>query len=181
MPYEETEACLKSLPQIRQAAVMLQGNVDQQLTAYITLEPGCNIDSTELYQILSSRLPEAKVPNVYVILDGLPFTEGGELDRQGLSMAVRGSQNTSYLRPQVLSGPAADIADIWREVLGMEVVGLDDDLFDLGGHSLTITRIAARIRSSMGINVALTVFYDTPTILGIASAIEQVIRSRSDA
>jgi acyl carrier protein len=179
MEYEETEAGLRTLPQIKQAAVMLQGAADKQLVAYIVIEPDYAINSAELHQSLSSRLPRVEVPDVYVVLDGLPIAGDGKLDRQALSGAVRGGQGSGYLTPCVRSGSAADVADIWREVLGMESVGLCDDLFDLGGHSLTITRIATRIRSRMGIDVPLTVFYDTPTIIGIASAVERARRGES--
>jgi acyl carrier protein len=174
--YEETEAGLRTLPHIKQAAVMRQGAIDQQLVAYIVFEPDCAINWAELHRSLSSGLPEVKVPDVYVVLDGLPLAADGELDRKALGRAVRGRRGSSHLTPQVLSGSVADVADIWREILGLESVGICDDLFDLGGHSLTITRIATRIRSRMGIEVPLTVFYDTPTILGIASAVERARR-----
>jgi acyl carrier protein len=97
------------------------------------------------------------------------------------SRAVGGSQDAGYRAPEVLSGSAADVADIWREVLGIEVVGMYDNLFDLGGHSLTITRIAVRIRSRMGVDVPLTAFYDTPTVLGISSAVERARRKVADS
>lgn len=176
MDYAETETCLTALPQIKQAAVELQGNIDQQLVAYIAVEPGGSTDTAELHDSLPAWLPPGKMPDVYVVLDGLPRRRDGELDRQVLSSAARGSHQTGSVSPRIVSGPAADVADIWREVLGREEIGLCDDLFDLGGHSLTITRIAVRIRSRMGIDVPLTVFYDTPTVCGIASAIEQARR-----
>lgn len=180
MEYEETEAVLRTLPHIEQAAVMLHGNADKQLVAFIVVEPGGAVDSAELHQSLASSLPDIEVPDVYVTLGFLPVTEDDELDRPALSRAVRGSQDASYRAPEILSGPAADVADIWREVLGMKVVGLCDNLFDLGGHSLTITRIAVRIRSRMGIDVPLTAFYDTPTVLGISSAVERARRKAAD-
>jgi acyl carrier protein len=176
MEYGETEAVLKTLPHIEQAVVMPHGSVDRQLVAFIVLEPGAPVDSVELYQRLASRLAGSKVPDVYVALDFLPVTEEGELDRPALEEAVRGGQDASHRVPEILSGSAADVADIWREVLGLKAIGLRDNLFDLGGHSLTITRIAVRIRSRMGIDVPLTSFYDTPTVLGVSSAVERARR-----
>lgn len=173
MEYQQAEASLSALPHIKQAAIMLHGTVDQQLVAYLVAEPGRIIDPAELYYRLSSRLPEAEVPEVYVVLDGLPLTAEGKPDRTALRAAVRGGGPGHHRAPRILSGPAAEIADIWREVFGLDTVSLSDDLFDLGGHSLTITRMALRIRSRMDIEIPLTVFYDTPTILGIASAVER--------
>jgi acyl carrier protein len=70
--------------------------------------------------------------------------------------------------------PLADaIRDIWAEVLQVEDVGPDDDLFDLGGHSLTITRIMARMSQQLGLQVPLEVFFDTPTISGVLEAIQE--------
>jgi acyl carrier protein len=177
MDYEEAESGLTAMPQIKQAAVVLYGLVDQQLAAYVVPEPGCNVDSTELHKSLSSKLPGTNVPDVYIVLDRLPLTDDGEPDRSALGRAVRGNQDSGGPAPQILAGPAAEIGDIWREVLRMEAVGLRDDLFDLGGASLTIVRIASRIRSRMDIDISLTVFYDTPTILGIASAVEHARRN----
>ena len=175
--YAATEACLAALPQIAQAAVVSWGDADHCLVAYVVTEPDCVINSAGLHRNLCARLPEAMVPDLYVVLDDLPRAGNGSLDRQGLARAVRGGSGNSA--PRVLSGPAADVADIWREVFGLESVCLGADLFDLGGHSLTITRIATRIRSRMGIGIPLTVFYDTPTILGIASAVERAARRGS--
>ncbi|WP_066947355.1 condensation domain-containing protein [Microtetraspora fusca] len=70
------------------------------------------------------------------------------------------------------SGPADEIRAIWREVLGLDEIGDDEDLFDLGGHSLTITQIIARMRKRLGIEVSLDVFFDTPTIAGVLRSIE---------
>lgn len=177
--YAATEACLAALPQIAQAAVVSSRDADHYLVAYIVAEPDCVINSAELHRNLCARLPEAMVPDLYVVLDDLPRADNGSLDRKGLAGAVRGGSGNSV--PRVLGGPACDVADIWREVFGLESVSLSADLFDLGGHSLTITRIATRIRSRMGIGIPLTVFYDTPTILGIASAVERAARRGSPA
>lgn len=177
MEYTRTEAFLTALPQIKQAAVVLHGNIDQQLAAYLVAEPGNSVDPAELGEYVSARLPDAAVPDVYVMVDGLPLGEDGEPDLELLSRATRGSRAAGCLAPRILGGSAADVADIWREVLDMAAIGLCDDLFDLGGHSLTITRIATRIRARMSVDVPLTVFYDTPTVLGVASAVERARRN----
>jgi acyl carrier protein len=176
MEYQEAEAGLRALPHIEQAAVMRHGLVDQQLVAYLVAELGHTIDLAGVHERLSSRLPKAEVPEVYVVLNRLPLTDDGEPDRAALSGTVRSGLPRPPLAPRLLGGPAAEIADIWREIFGLDTVSLRDDLFDLGGHSLTITRMAVRIRSSMDIDVPLNVFYDTPTILGIASAVERARR-----
>jgi hypothetical protein len=181
MEYAQTEAFLTALPQVKQAVVVLHGAIDQQLAAYLVAEPGCAVNPAGFGRQLLARLPDAAVPDVYVVIDSLPRGEDGEPDMELLSRATRGRHATGCLVPQVLSGPAADVADIWREVLGVAAIGLCDDLFDLGGHSLTITRIATRIRARLDVDVPLTVFYDTPTILAVASVVERARQNRASA
>jgi acyl carrier protein len=99
-------------------------------------------------------------------VDRIPCDTAGEPDT-GLLLRAGGDG------PRLAGGTAASVAAIWREVLRVDTVDLSDDLFDLGGHSLSINQMSSRIESRLGVSVPLTVFYDSPTIIGITAAIQE--------
>jgi acyl carrier protein len=171
----ELEAALGTHPGVMQAAAAVHGDaMGRHLVGYIVSDPGSCPQASDLRRHLSAALPGHPVPDLFVMIDRLPVTSGGEVDRQALSRAARGDGTLSPPGPAIVGGLAADVADIWREILGVDSVSLSDDLFDLGGHSLTITRISVRIRSRIGVDVPLAAFYDTPTVPGIVTVIEQI-------
>jgi amino acid adenylation domain-containing protein len=164
----EVEAALSEHPAVREAVVILGADAagEPALVAYLVAvdaEP----TPVELRQFLGRTLPSFMVPSAFVRLDRLPSNPNGKVDRRALPEPVQPIQPTR---------PAAGIADelidamaaIWCEALGVDSVGPEDDLFELGGHSLTITKIAARVRSQLGADVPLYVFFDTPTVAGVA-------------
>lgn len=171
----ELEAALAAHPQVGGAAVAVLGEAgDEQLVACVVGAPGGTPDGPDLRRHLAAALPGAELPDVFVLLDRLPLTPTGEVDRETLGGVTRGDPGSG---PAIVGGVAAEVADIWREVLQVDAVSLCDDLFDLGGHSLAITRMVGRIRSRMGVKIPLESFYDTPTVPGIASAVEEIRRS----
>ncbi|MFI7454092.1 amino acid adenylation domain-containing protein [Nonomuraea sp. NPDC049714] len=154
--------------------------------ARAVLEPGA------LNAHLARTLPPAMLPSSYVLLDALPLTPVGKLDRAALpvsSGALTDSSDAPAVAPSPVGGNLTgsvrgDLVDtvgrIWREVLDpadVDEIGVDDDLFDLGGHSLTMTQITARIRERLGVDVSLDAFFDDPTITGI---VEEITRLRAD-
>ncbi|MGC5343536.1 non-ribosomal peptide synthetase [Streptomyces sp. DT24] len=138
----------------------------------------------ELRAHLARTLPAAMLPTAWVSLGAFPLTPNGKLDRAGLPepprVRVPASDHPTAAPPQpfasdtALDGPTAVVRDIWQQVLRLDDIGPDEDLFDLGGHSLTITAIAARIRKRLGVEVPLDVFFDTPTINGVAAVVTEL-------
>ncbi|GIH27167.1 hypothetical protein Aph01nite_54770 [Acrocarpospora phusangensis] len=151
----EIEACL--LAHVKEAAVVVQ---DEELIAY-TVGGG-----PDLRRHLARQVPAYMVPAAFVELGSMPLTPNGKLDRAALprhdepAAAVSASES-----------PLEAVAEIWADVFGMEGIGPEESLFDLGGHSLTIAQIAARIRDRFDVDVPFYTFFDTPTITGIAAAI----------
>lgn len=165
---EEIEAHLREHPGVAHAAVALHGG---ELAGYL-VPRGSAPDGAELRRHLGQRLPAATVPTSWTVLDRLPLTPSGKLDRAALPAPVLSRA----------PAPAAETGDdelvetlraIWQEVLSIEDIGVDEDLFDLGGHSLTITRISVRITQQLGRDVPLDVFFDTPTIADIAAYLRE--------
>ncbi|MBO3750527.1 amino acid adenylation domain-containing protein [Streptosporangiaceae bacterium NEAU-GS5] len=162
----EIEARLQEHPDVGLAAVVLLGSEDPRLVAYVT----GHADPAELRRHLAGKLPAVMVPGEYVVLDELPLTPNGKLDRRALPEPAR--TPSSAPAPQPGSELADTVREIWCEVLARDDVGLDDDLFDLGGHSITITQISARIHERLGVEVSLDVFFENPTVVGVVEAIE---------
>ncbi|MDI1460947.1 amino acid adenylation domain-containing protein [Catellatospora sp. KI3] len=162
---EEIEVRLREHPAVAQAAVALR---DGELAAYV-VGRGADPDGPELRRHLARWLPPALVPTSWTVLARLPVTPSGKLDRAALPAPA-----PTRAAP---AAPAAEHDDellpvlrrIWCDVLALDDIGVDEDLFDLGGHSLTITRISARITQQLGRDVPLDVFFDTPTIADVAA------------
>ncbi|CAN3985089.1 non-ribosomal peptide synthetase [Kitasatospora purpeofusca] len=133
-------------------------------------------DPAELRSFLQRLLPGAAVPQRFLVLDRLPLTPNGKLDRRALPVppvpveapAVPGAE--AEAEDEVL----AAVLGVWSEVLRLPGLGPEDDLFDLGGHSLTIIQITARIRDLLGVELDFDVFFATPTPRGIAAAVREL-------
>lgn len=152
----EIEARILEHPGVRAAAVV----ANPELTAYV-------VGATEgLKEHLAELLPGYMVPSAYVAMESLPLTPNGKLDRAELPAPVFEPRTVE------LDGVAKEVFDVWVEVLGRTDFGLDDSLFDLGGHSLTVTKIASRLRKR-GHQVPLHIFFDHPTVAGIAAALAE--------
>jgi acyl carrier protein len=171
----EAGKILAAHPLIDQAVVMAQGDeMAEQVVGYIV---GDIDDAAELEDPLCCYLATEQdvIPGTFVKIDRMPQAANGEVDRASLKNSTRG-QGSSH--PRIMGGLTAVIADTWRDILHVDSVALSDNFFDLGGHSLAITRMSVRIREEMGVDLPLTVFYDSPTVPAIASAIGEVLHSR---
>jgi acyl-CoA synthetase (AMP-forming)/AMP-acid ligase II/acyl carrier protein len=165
----EIEAAIASHPGVTQAAVLVTGpDADRRLVAYVVPATGEAPDAAGLRAYLAARLPDYMIPAAFAPVKSLPLTANGKLDYAAL---------VALPVPQATSGPSPaddrlleDVRAIWAEVLRVEAIGLDDDLFDLGGHSLTITQIAARMRRRLRLDLPLQLFYDLPTVRGVVAA-----------
>ncbi|MEG3162874.1 phosphopantetheine-binding protein, partial [Sphingomonas sp. LB2R24] len=121
-----------------------------------------SMDSTEVRSSLRTHFPEYMVPSAFEILDALPLTANGKLDREALPVPSDDSNNSDYIAPRNPTESA--LAAIWENVLGRERVGIDDNFFDLGGHSLLATRVIALVRDRLNVEVSLRLIFDAPTI-----------------
>jgi amino acid adenylation domain-containing protein len=125
----------------------------------------------QVRSFVKERLPDYMMPSTFIVLDELPVTAQGKVDRRALPMPdqVSPSLRVNYVGPR---NPNEEVlAAIWTEVLGVDRVGVMDDFFELGGHSLLATRIVSRIRSSFQVELPLRSLFETPTIANLADAI----------
>ncbi|WUT00908.1 amino acid adenylation domain-containing protein [Streptomyces sp. NBC_00708] len=174
----EIDAALGGHPLVGQAVTMLREAPDR-LVAYVVPAPGHVPPTTDaLREHLARTLPAAALPDAYVTLDAMPLTPHGKLDRAALPEPPRARSAPAGPAPadgEDVAGITATVLAIWRDVLDLDDLGPDEDLFDLGGHSLTITAIAGRIRTEYGVSVPFDVFFDSPTVHGIAARVAALI------
>jgi acyl carrier protein len=114
------------------------------------------------------RLPEFMVPSVFVVLDGLPLNRSGKVDRRALPVPAgeRPVLDGELVAPR---SPLEEVvAGIWAEVLGLEVVGVEDDFFDLGGHSLLVLMVVDALSQALAEDIPLVALFDHPTVRALA-------------
>ncbi|MFI1206414.1 amino acid adenylation domain-containing protein [Streptomyces sp. NPDC020802] len=161
----EIEAVLARHASVAHAVVVPDG---QRLVAYVVPAAGHVTDRAVLRGHTAVELPEHMVPAAFVALDALPLTPNGKLDRRSLPAPDFAAETTETLprtpREEILCGLFAD-------VLGLERVGLHDDFFAIGGHSLVAMRLAARVRAVLGAEVSLRTVFEAPTVARLAEAL----------
>ena len=172
---EEIEHALAQHPAVRAAAILARDTRygDTQLTAYIVAADGQPPAVDDLNGFARSRLPAHMIPAGYVMLDQLPVTAHGKLDRNALAAlgslpATTGGDHVAPRTPteQLLAG-------IWVDVLGCGECGVTSNFFDLGGHSLLAGRVLARVASTLGVSLPIRTLFEASTIEALALRVDQ--------
>ncbi|HEV7669747.1 MAG TPA: non-ribosomal peptide synthase/polyketide synthase [Thermoanaerobaculia bacterium] len=173
----EIESALAGRPEVRDAAVLAwtDGPGDGRLVAYVVAEPGRKIEGSALRAALAERLPEYMVPGTFIVLPSMPLTKNGKLDRRALPAPERGDAEAGFAAPRT---PIEElVATVWSDVLGLDRISWRSNFFDLGGHSLVATRVVSRLRSALGVELALRELFEAPTVEGLAGRIEHALRA----
>ena len=177
----EIEVALSSHPAIRDAVVTPRdddGEAGRRLVAYWTpREAGAAPRDAELRQHLRSTLPEHMVPSMFVELDELPRTPNGKVDRRALP-APRAPAATVAPSPSPKTPREEQLATIWREVLGIERSDAGENFFDLGGNSLLVIKLVARIRSELGCDVPVASLFEVGTLEHLSESLRSAPTSR---
>ena len=186
----EIETALNAHEAIQQAAVVVRSGSkgEKRLVAYVVMkEPphagtggGATQPDGELREYLGLRLPEYMVPRQYVVMEALPLTLNGKVDRKQLP-----EPDPSYrLQERLFVAPRTKIeqtlADVWMEVLDLEKVSANDSFFDLGGDSLLVSRMVAKIHDIFAVHIPMKTIFLTPTIQKIAVAIKAQRAKQND-
>ncbi|HEX2058009.1 MAG TPA: amino acid adenylation domain-containing protein, partial [Actinomycetota bacterium] len=170
----EVEAALERHAAVADAVVVArEGAAGARLVAYVVPREE-DPTPAELRDHLKKTLPPYMVPSDFVVVDELPLTANGKLDRAALPAPEhRPELAACFVPPRT---PAEELlAEIWCDVLGLERVGVEDDFFDLGGHSLMATRVVSRVRDTFGVDVVLKVLFESPTVAGLAAVVEELL------
>jgi amino acid adenylation domain-containing protein len=159
----EIEARLAALPGVREAVVVArEDRGEKRLVAYIVAD-GAGTSAPLLRQALRDRLPAYMVPSAFVLLPRLPITPNGKIDRRALPPPVEEAAEARDLAAPE-SAVEERIAAVWREVLGVEKVGVTDNFFDVGGHSLLLVRLHSRLQEELGREISLLELFNHPNI-----------------
>jgi amino acid adenylation domain-containing protein len=154
---------------------------DKHLAAYIVPVPGAHITLSSLREILGTHLPDYMIPAAFVQLEALPLTPNGKLDRA----ALPAPDATNTLRDEAIAAPGTPteerVAAIVTNLLKLEQVGIDDNFFMLGGHSLLGTQIIAQVAETFGVNLSLRSLFDAPTIRLLSAEVERHILAKLEA
>ena len=167
----EIEACLTRHLDVQQAVVVASENHngDRQLVAYVVSRIREEFNTSELRNYLKESLPDYMVPSVYVVMDTLPQTPNGKVDRNALPdpAGQRKEESSPYVSPRTPLEQA--IATIWEDVLKVDRVGLDDNFFDLGGHSLLIVKVFNKLKELSQYEFTLVDIFQHPTVGALSS------------
>src|SRR5579863_2338219 len=171
----EVEHALTQHPAVAQAVALVREDVpgDARLVAYVVPPADLALDVPALRTALGAWLPSYMVPSAVVVLDALPLTTHGKVDRRALPApeGERPDLGTTYAAPRT---PAEEVvAGIWAEVLGLDRVGIHDNFFDLGGHSLLLLRVCDRLHAKYGAVLSVIDLFRYPNIDSIARHLEQ--------
>ncbi|MCL4185199.1 MAG: AMP-binding protein, partial [Burkholderiaceae bacterium] len=168
----EIENALKACTGVRNGAVVVHedrpGN--RRLVAYVE---GRQPDLAGLRTELGAHLPDYMVPQHFVVLSALPLLPNGKLDRKALPAPETGLACAGFVAPR--SPLEQTLADIWADVLGCARVGVHDNFFDLGGHSLSATQAMARLRSVMGVALPLRTLFEAPTVAELTTRVHAAL------
>ncbi|MGN9762104.1 amino acid adenylation domain-containing protein [Streptomyces sp. SD31] len=191
----EVESALRRHPEVGQAVAVVRefgaqatagsgsarqpDAADKRLVAYVvpsaTAGSGGAPHPGELRAALARRLPDYMVPAAVVVLDTLPITANDKLDRAALPVPDFGAPTPGRAPRTPLE---AVLCELFADVLGVERAGIDDSFFDLGGHSLTATRLAGRVRSRLGLELEMRTLFETPTVAALSQDLAAAKRVR---
>jgi hypothetical protein len=170
----EVSAALCEHPRVAQAVVVCQEDTrdGQRLVAYFVTSAGEVPSSGELSRFLSMKVPEYMVPSAYVALDALPLTGNGKIDRRALPAmeSIAADPDQTYEPPR--TPLETYLAAATAEILKLDRIGVTDDFFDRGGHSMLAAKLVTKVRQR-GIQLTLQIIFKDPTVRGMAQAVEQ--------
>jgi amino acid adenylation domain-containing protein len=166
----EIEAALAKHGSVREAVVLARGEGEgKRLIAWLTRAGDHQASSAAMREHLRGLLPAFMVPSAFVWLETLPLTPNGKVDRRALPDPHAPSAGAS-VPPRT---PTEEVvADVWREVLGVEEIGVDDDFFALGGRWVSAISVVARVSRALEVDLPVRTLFDAPTISGFAQAVE---------
>jgi amino acid adenylation domain-containing protein len=178
----EIEAALDRHPKIGSSIVVARHfGADARLIAYVTLGSGTIPAATELRDFQKSSLPEYMVPTLFVKIDKLPLTSNGKVDRASLPCPTEDNQLADHLFVAPATSTEKRLAEILCALFKVKEVGIKDNFFLLGGHSLLGAQLLTKIRNAFGVDLPLRAIFDAPTIAALSATIEREIVARVES
>ena len=162
----DVEAALVSLPGVKEgvAAAREERKGDVRLVGYVTMQQGVTFDAEAARMAMRSRLPEYMVPNAFAVLDALPLTPNGKVDRKALPHPSIEQPPQASAAESIMTAPQRRVAALWCEMLHLNSVGLHDNFFDIGGHSLLLVKLHVALKREFTTDVALVELFQHTTV-----------------
>lgn len=169
----EVESVLGQHSSVLEAVVLARADAggEQQLVAYLVCEPGYESNHSEWRRYLAERLPEYMIPAHFITMQKLPLTANGKLDRRALPAPERSRPKLEAVYEPPRNATEEVVVRVWAEVLKVERIGVNDNFFDLGGHSLSATGVIFRLREALRIDLPLRALFESPTPRELADAL----------
>jgi amino acid adenylation domain-containing protein len=167
----EVEKAVSECPGVGQAVVIAREDTpgDKQLVAYIVTNEGAQLNVAGMRDYLTRRLPDYMIPSAWVMLEEMPLTSNGKADRKALeAMVPEAGHQVEGADMEGRTPVEETLCDIWRQVLKLAFVGVHDDFFQLGGHSLLIAQVISRIKTAFAIEMPLSALFEAPTVAKMA-------------
>ena len=166
----EIEAALRWHPAISQAVAIIDKDEspDLRIVAYFVTNSAQELTQSELRRHMRERLPEYAVPSAFVLLKELPLTPAGKIDRKALPLPANAARNAdvAYIAPR--DEMERTIAAVWRDFLGVERMGIHDNFFDHGGHSLVLLQVQSKLREVLQREIPIITMFEYPTISSLS-------------
>ena len=165
----EIEVMLNQLPEVEEVVVLVREDTpgQQRLVAYVVTSEDIAVNS--LRNTLKADCPDYMVPGAFVVLDALPLTANGKVDRRALPLPGQEAVGSDYVAPR--DDRERTLVDLWCRLLAVEKIGIRDNFFDLGGHSLLATQVIAHVREQFQVEISLRRLFEEPTIEVLATLI----------
>ncbi|MBJ6765971.1 amino acid adenylation domain-containing protein, partial [Myxococcaceae bacterium JPH2] len=173
----EVEAGVLAHPGVREALILVREDVpgDRRLVAYVVARPGHALEGRQVRAELETRLARFLVPQAVVVLERLPLLPNGKVDRHALPSPEAASTERPEARVAPRTPTEQILAGVWADVLRVEAVGLHDNFFEVGGHSLLAMQLVARVREAFRIELPLRDVFEAPTVAAIAQHISRAV------
>jgi amino acid adenylation domain-containing protein len=176
---EELNSMVRSFAGVKEVAVIdrkdtIGGNF---LCAYVVGNGELKLDALRAY--LQERLPSAMVPSAFVVMEKLPRTLSGKIDKRALPQLQERTGRGEYVAPHTATEQM--VAEIWANLLGLPKISLHDNFFELGGHSLLATRVMVRVRKATGVELPLRALFENPTVAKLATYIDSAAPESTDS
>jgi acyl-coenzyme A synthetase/AMP-(fatty) acid ligase/acyl carrier protein len=170
----EIETAIEQIPQVRQAVVLVREDApnDPRLTAYVTMRDESNVEIKSFRAALSSRLPEYMIPSQWLFLNEFPLTPNRKVDRRALPAPVNDVAESALSAPPTTESEIK-VAEIWQELLNRKRVGVNDNFFDLGGHSLLVVQLQSRLQKQLDCKISLIELFQRTTVFTISAYLDE--------
>jgi amino acid adenylation domain-containing protein len=180
---DEIEACLRRSPLVEDAAVTspIDGAAPRKVHAYVKLRAGATGGVAQIRDFLKRETADYMIPATMTVMDSLPLSPVGKVDRSKLPPPRAEGPSDLALQPPSGDATEAQLLDLWRSVLGTATVGLNDNFFDLGGTSLQVIQLHARITEVMHCDITVVDLFQYPRISALAARLRPASRDRTAA